>query len=360
VNDLEKKQDQRRRFLRMLYDQTGGRRFTFVLATDLRTKLALNEEELTATTDYLVGRGWMKWETLDGKVSITPLGVGEVERALAAEVPAPTPRIPAPVVAEIAQAFESEYTHAQIDNLFMRAGAVGEAPGGSKLVKVAAWLRQTDADQSVDAVGVLGRLLEDFMEKLPPSHLSDEALKAWHERRERVRAALASRSMSYQIGGRIIGGTGLSAPSKTLSDFIRTRDLTTIEKEFERAAEKIVSDPEGAVTAACAILEATCHTYIAEEKLTPPADKSLHPLWKVVQGHLGIAPTALFDEDLRRILGGLASIVDGVGSFRTHAGDAHGRGPGAPPVEPRHARLAVSAAHTVVTFILETWETRRK
>jgi Abortive infection C-terminus len=227
-------------------------------------------------------------------------------------------------------------------------------------VKVAAWLRQTDADPSVDALGVLGRLLEEFMEKLPPSHVSEEAQTQWTTRRERVRAALAARGLSYQIGGRIIGGTGLPAPSKTLADLIRTRDLTAIGKEFDRAAEKIVPDPEGAVTAACAILEATCHTYIAEEKLTLPADKSLHPLWKIVQGHLGIAPTALLDEDLKRVLGGLASIVDGVGAFRTHAGDAHGRGPGAPAIEPRHARLAVSAAHTVVTFILETRDARKR
>jgi Abortive infection C-terminus len=93
--------------------------------------------------------------------------------------------------------------------------------------------------------------------------------------------------------------------------------------------------------------------------LTPPADKSLHPLWKVVQGHLGITPTAQLDDDLKRVLGGLASIVDGVGAFRTHAGDAHGRGPEAPAIEPRHARLVVSAAHTIVTFILETWEAKR-
>jgi hypothetical protein len=39
-------------------------------------------------------------------------------------------------------------------------------------------------------------------------------------------------------------------------------------------------------------------------------------------------------------------------------GDHTGRGPGAPSIEQRHARLAVSAAHTVVTFILEAWQAR--
>jgi hypothetical protein len=56
----------------------------------------------------------------------------------------------------------------------------------------------------------------------------------------------------------------------------------------------------------------------------------------------------------------LAIIVDGVGAFRTHAGDAHGQGPDAPSIERRHARLAVHAAHTVVTFILANWTVRSK
>jgi hypothetical protein len=260
------------------------------------------------------------------------------------------------VIAEISRAFDAEYTHAQIDNLFTAADAPGEPPGGSKLVKVNAWLRLIDANPNLDALAVLGRLLEEFMEVQPRPYMSDEAKTEWGERRTRVHAALAARGLSYQIGGKIIGGAGLLMPSKTLAQIIRDRDLTAIGNEFDRAYADITIDPAGAVTAACSILEATCLTYIAEEGLTLPADKSLGPLWRVVQGHLGIAPTAVLDDDLKRILGGLASIVAGVGAFRTHAGDAHGRGPDAPSIEPRHARLAVHAAHTVVTFILETWK----
>jgi hypothetical protein len=358
--DLERAQEQRRHFLRMLYEETGGRRFTFAAATDIRDKLGLADDEFTATTDYLVGRGWMKWETLDWKASITPAGVEEVEQAMAAESrQPPVPRIPAPVIAEIARAFDAEYTHAQIDNLFMRAGAPGEPPAGSKLRKVAEWLRLIDTDPNLDALDVLGRLLEEFMEVQPP-RLSDEAKKDWEDRHTRVQAALTARGLSYHVGGKILGGTGLLAASKTLAEIIRSRDLIAIGREFADAEDAVLSNPDRAVTASCSILESTCHTYIAAENLTPPSDKSLHSLWKVVQRHLRIAPTAELEEDLKRVLGGLASIVDGVGAFRTHAGDAHGRGPDAKPIEARHARLAVHAAHTVVTFILETWDARRK
>lgn len=68
-----------------------------------------------------------------------------------------------------------------------------------------------------------------------------------------------------------------------------------------------------------------CREYVAEENLTLPGDQSLHPLWKIVQKHLGLSPAGAHDDDLKKILGGLASVVDGVGAFRTHVGSAHGK-----------------------------------
>jgi hypothetical protein len=59
-------------------------------------------------------------------------------------------------------------------------------------------------------------------------------------------------------------------------------------------------------------------------------------------------------------LQGLASIVAGVGSARTHGGSAHGQGRGAYTVQARRARLAAHAAHTLALFVLETWGARRR
>jgi hypothetical protein len=64
------------------------------------------------------------------------------------------------------------------------------------------------------------------------------------------------------------------------------------------------------------------------------------------------------DQDLQRIISGLFSVVDGIGALRTHAGSAHSEGRKGYKLEPRHARLAVNAAHTVGTFIMETWDKR--
>jgi hypothetical protein len=57
-----------------------------------------------------------------------------------------------------------------------------------------------------------------------------------------------------------------------------------------------------------------------------------------------------------RLFWQLNSNVNGIGSLRTHAGSAHGAGRTRYNLEPRHARLAVHAAHTVAAFIMESWE----
>jgi hypothetical protein len=98
--------------------------------------------------------------------------------------------------------------------------------------------------------------------------------------------------------------------------------------------------------------------YIEDNKLDMPADESLKPLWKAASKHLGFDPAAVEDDDLKRILSGLSSIVDGIGALRTHAGSAHGHGKKAYRVQPRHARLAIHASHTLVGFLLETWAER--
>ena len=173
--------------------------------------------------------------------------------------------------------------------------------------------------------------------------------------RESVKRALAKHGLSYGAGGRIFGGA-VSLPTKSLDALIRERNVPEIEKEFQRALENVEADPAAAVTAACAIVESTCKAYIAEEGLLMPADQSVQPLWKAVQAHLNLDPAKHTDTELRQMLSGLTSIVHGVGGLRTRRGSAHGQGPGGGAIEPRHARLAVHAAHSLVAFVLESWK----
>jgi hypothetical protein len=253
------------------------------------------------------------------------------------------------------------YSHRVLETLFAEHGAPGEPPEGNCAEKCQRWLKRCNEDPSADPLAVLGGVLEHFMDyELTEDLATDLATMPadWVAQREQVRRALGKAGLQYQYGGRIIGpGTG--GATRTLGDILRQRDLGALETEFQRALQTVQSDPPAALTAACAVVEALCKTYIEDEGLTLPSDKSVKPLWKVVQAHLGLDPSKIEDDDMVRILSGLASVVDGLAAFRTHAGSAHGRGRKGYRVSPRHARLAVNAAHTLVLFAIETWEARR-
>jgi hypothetical protein len=118
-------------------------------------------------------------------------------------------------------------------------------------------------------------------------------------------------------------------------------------------------DPPAGITAACALIETLCKVYIEDERLELPTKETIKDLWKIVSQHLGLNPGTIVGQDLIRILSGLTSVIDGIGALRTHAGSAHGHGRATDILEPRHARLAIHAAHTLATFVIETWESRK-
>jgi hypothetical protein len=100
-------------------------------------------------------------------------------------------------------------------------------------------------------------------------------------------------------------------------------------------------------------------TYIEDEGLDMPSGETIKPLWSLVSKHLGFDLSSIPDDDLKRILSGLISIVEGLGSLRTHAGSAHGHGRKSYRVTARHARLALNATYALTTFLLETWDIRK-
>jgi hypothetical protein len=264
--------------------------------------------------------------------------------------------IPNAVCAVVGDVLGSHYfNHTRLNTLFMESGAPGDPPEGNCVNKCTSWLKRCNTEGGIDPLGVLGAVLEEFMEIEPPDVWGvDEKLSSG---RERVTKILSKYGLSYHVGGHVYGATS-SPSSQDLRQILETRDLKAVNTEFERAIATIESDPPAAVTAACSLLESLCKIYIEDEELAPPSKETIKGLWKVVGGHLGFDPAALPDDDLRRILSGLSSVVDGVGSLRTHSGSAHGRGRTRYRLEPRHARLAVHAAHTLVFFVLETWEAR--
>jgi hypothetical protein len=243
----------------------------------------------------------------------------------------------------------SYYSHRKIEALFHEAGFHGEPPEGNCSDKITRWICREAEDSPDETASKIGRVLCEFMDSVHESHI---------EGRGRIVGILAQSGLSYSHGGHIFG-SGVSAPAKSLDDLLRKQAIPEIEIEFQRALEAVETDPPAAVTAACAILEAFCRIYLQEESVALPNDLSAKPLWNAVAHHIGFAPASQTDQDLKKVLSGFLSVVDGIACFRTHDGSAHGRERRSYRILPRHARLAVHAAHTLVLFGLETWAERK-
>ena len=260
--------------------------------------------------------------------------------------------IPAAVAVAVTNALSG--SHQTLETLFKRSGVPGEPPDLSHATKWKTWLLQCNDHSEIDRLRILGRLLEEFMEVDPSQEFAEDRRAS----RSNVEQILAKYGLRYRTGGRVVE-VATGPATKSLNAALAKREFDALQIEFERAVRLVQEDPPAAVTAACALLEALFRAYLEGTGVPLPDKQTIKPLWGVVQKGLNLEPKGQADQDVQRVLSGLGSVVDGIGAFRTHAGSAHGGGKYRYKVQARHARLVVNAAHTLATFIIETWDSRQ-
>ncbi|ERS03151.1 abortive infection family protein [Acinetobacter sp. COS3] len=264
-------------------------------------------------------------------------------------------QIPNSVIGAVASVISNYYySHSKLDSLFMESGAPGETPLGNCEQKCSNWLKRCNEDPNTNALDVLGKVIQDFMDKEETTSIwgTEPLSQKIIDGRKRISDALSRNQLTYNMNGYIVQA-GSTPITRTLEDYLKSGDFSSIEKEFERALENIQTDPHAAITAACSIIEATFKNYIENFSLPMPNKLSVKPLWDVVKPNLELNRDDILASDQQKILQGISSIIDGVGSFRSHIGSAHGRGSNPPNIVIAEARLAVNAAHTLVIFIME-------
>jgi hypothetical protein len=132
-----------------------------------------------------------------------------------------------------------------------------------------------------------------------------------------------------------------------------------VQAVWNRALERRLSDPEGAITSSRALLETVCKHILDDLSIDYPDDADLPKLFRLTSEALKIAPSQHTEQVFKQILGGCAAVVEGLGSLRNRLGDAHGGGRAKVKPAPRHAQLAVNLAGAMTSFLVATWEARR-
>ena len=259
----------------------------------------------------------------------------------------PSEPLPTAVCSIVGQVLGSTiYHHKTLENLFYRAGARGEVPDGNCVTKCQTWLRRLH-NEVQDPIRVLGKVIEEFMEvDNPRYHPQDDG-------RREISEVLARYGMTYDRRGLVLN-TAAAISTKTLLDHLQERKLDSVQEEFERSLRHAIADPAAAVTAASSTIESMCKVYLEDRHIPLPTKQDISHLWRDVSNHVGFDPGSKEDNDVKKVLSGLVSVVTGIGALRTHAGSAHGRGRKRYKLQPRHARLAIHASHTIIAFLLET------
>jgi hypothetical protein len=139
-------------------------------------------------------------------------------------------------------------------------------------------------------------------------------------------------------------------------------DADAVHAAWEKALSRRHEDVEGAITSARTLLETVCKTVLEKQAIEYDEKDDLPALYKKVAIALQLAPSLHTEETFKRILGGCTSVVEGLGSLRNKLSDAHGRTTKAAPARAseRHAQLAVNLAGAMATFIVQTWEARKR
>lgn len=136
-------------------------------------------------------------------------------------------------------------------------------------------------------------------------------------------------------------------------------------EQLDRLHRTAHEDPPAAISAAKALVEATCKRVLAQ--LGEPVDDTMgmQKLAKAAHKALAvdaasIAPDRPGSEIVVSILRSLAQIPIGLAELRNDYGPDHGRLAPTIGLQQRHADLAVGAAATYVRFLLDTLAARSK
>ncbi|WP_409370295.1 abortive infection family protein [Lysinibacillus sp. 38-6] len=133
-----------------------------------------------------------------------------------------------------------------------------------------------------------------------------------------------------------------------------------IKESWEKALNRRINDPEGAITMARTLLETTMKHILDESKRNYDEKADLPQLYKEVQSILGLAPNEYTEEIFKKILSGCVSVVTGLGALRNKLSDAHGKGKNGTKPSVRHAQLAVNLAGSMAEFLISSWEEKKQ
>ncbi|RTY67681.1 abortive infection family protein [Flavobacterium sp. LB2P53] len=149
--------------------------------------------------------------------------------------------------------------------------------------------------------------------------------------------------------------TGKTSPLNEIIIF----DEVHIHALWQKTIERKESDPEGAITAARTLIESVLKHILDEQSIIYNEGADLPVLYKEVAKFLNLAPELHNEGIFKQILGGVTSVVTGLGALRNKLGDAHGKSKTNVKPSVRHSELAVNLAGSMAVFLFKSYSEKK-
>jgi Abortive infection C-terminus len=185
--------------------------------------------------------------------------------------------------------------------------------------------------------------------------LRNDGYGSWQARRDMLEGLFEpTRKQLSTLESRLAG------PKIKEEDISPLRNPAAIREHLSRLQRVSQSDPPLAIGTAKELIESTAKTVLQERGLKVDDRDDLPTLVKRAQEAVGLHPSTTKPgpdgtDAVKRILGGLTTIALGLGELRNRGyGTGHGPRGERIGLRPRHARLAVNAAMTWCSVMLDT------
>ncbi len=157
-----------------------------------------------------------------------------------------------------------------------------------------------------------------------------------------------------------------STPEVVMDDLVDRElglDVSQLRINIARIRDAVEEDPDLAIGSSKELVEATCKTILADRGVAFPSDADIPKLVFLVADNLRLVAANVTDEkkgvqSIKRVLGSLSNIVQGLAELRNLYGSGHGKSPGQAGLSARHARLCAGSAATLAMFLMETAKSR--
>lgn len=157
----------------------------------------------------------------------------------------------------------------------------------------------------------------------------------------------------------------VSPAVNALNDVSKEISSQYIDSQIKLVTDHINDNPTLAIGKSKELIETICKHILEHFNHAVGDAESLPKLVKETMKCMECTPDSINDSVkdsgvIKNILNNLASVANNIAELRNNYGDGHGKSPSYVGLQPRHAKLALGACSTIVTFLWETFKFKTK